>query len=129
MTRRKKIWLGILTFLPLLFVIIYIICFAVYMFSFVNVLEAQAGDPEVADPTIFFGMFGIMFFMIFLSIISTIALLIYYIIHANGNPKFDSNQKLIWILILVLASGIGNIIYYFVEILPKEKTSTNISST
>lgn len=123
MTKQKKLWLGIFTFLPILCVIIYIICFAFYMFSFVEVLDAQAGDPNVADPSKFFVFFGLMFFMIIVSIVATIGLMIYYIVHANANPKLDSNQKLIWILVLVLAGGIGNIVYYFVEILSKEKTT------
>jgi magnesium-transporting ATPase (P-type) len=124
MTKKKKRWLGILTFLPILCVIIYIIFFAFYMFSFVEVLDAQAGDPDVADPSKFFVFFGVMFFMILVSIITTIGLMSYYIVHANANPKLDSNQKLIWILVLVLvlAAGIGNIVYYFVEIFPKDKS-------
>lgn len=127
MTKQKKLFLGILTFLPLLCVVIYIICLSLYMFSFVKVLDAQAGDPNVADPSPFLAFFGIMFIMIFLAIVLSIGLLIYYIVHANNNPKFDSNQKLMWILVLVFASGIGNMVYYFVAILPEEKPSIGAS--
>tara|TARA_A100000171_G_scaffold53100_1_gene76842 strand:+ start:2156 stop:2539 length:384 start_codon:yes stop_codon:yes gene_type:complete len=120
MTKSKKIWLGILTFLPIAFIIIYIICFALYMMTCVDVLDSEMGDSNVTDPSPFFAFFGIMFVMMFFTIISAIGLMIYYIIHANNNPKFDSNQKLLWILVQVFAGGIGNIVYYFVEILPKD---------
>ncbi|NQY07428.1 MAG: PLDc N-terminal domain-containing protein, partial [Flavobacteriaceae bacterium] len=56
----------------------------------------------------------------------SVGLLVYYIIHAVKNQKFDSNQRLMWILILVLAGMIGNIIYYFVEILPSKPKTNNM---
>lgn len=124
MTRSKKIWLGIFTFLPVLGMIVYIIFFALYFFSFTTMIDHNAGSGGEPNPAMMIGSFGIMFIAIMLSVISGLVMMIYYIIHANSNPNFDSNQKLIWILILVLANGIGNVIYYFVEILPANKTPT-----
>ena len=87
-------------------------------------IDHNAGSGGEPNPAMMIGSFGIMFIAIMLSVISGLVMMIYYIIHANSNPNFDSNQKLIWILILVLANGIGNVIYYFVEILPANKTPT-----
>ncbi len=77
-------------------------------------------DPYVNEEY-FFGNIVLLVLLIFAAIIFGVGMMIYYIIHANKNPKFDSNQKLLWILILVLTSSIGNIIYYFVEIIPEKK--------
>tara|TARA_R110002072_G_scaffold125944_2_gene262328 strand:+ start:3883 stop:4275 length:393 start_codon:yes stop_codon:yes gene_type:complete len=128
MTRSKKIWLGVLTFLPIVCAIIYIICFALYFITFASIIEHEASDTSINNPGFLVGSFGLMFLMILIAVISSIGLMIYYIIHANSNPNFDSNQKLIWILVLVLAGGIGTIVYYFIEILPEKKNDVNLSN-
>ncbi len=122
MTKQKKLLLGFLTFLPVLCIIMYCICFVLY---FINIATLSVHPDDVAQGDnlgILLGNFGIMFLMMILAIVSGIGIMIYYVIHANSNPKFDSNQKLMWILVLVLAGGIGNFVYYFVEILSKETT-------
>ncbi|MEX0998257.1 MAG: hypothetical protein WDZ45_14485 [Flavobacteriaceae bacterium] len=116
MTRKKKIILGILTFLPVFSILAYFFVFLKFFFS---TLGTAANDPFIEE--VFFESFIILFILIIVAILSGIALMIYYIIHANSNPNFDSNQKLIWILILVLSSFIGNIIYYFIEIIPDKQ--------
>lgn len=84
---------------------------------FVNIAQFEdisSGQP----PSIFFSSFGLMALMIMLSVVMSISLMIYYIMHAYKNPKFSDNQRLIWVVIIVLAGSIGSIIYYFMEILP-----------
>ena len=120
MTRSKKIWLGILTFLPIFCMMLYFVFFFFFFFGIYT--SEKTGNTSEVSP-VFFANFGLMFLFIILAVISGLAMMIYYIIHANSNPKFDSNQKLMWILILVLASGIGSIVYFFVEIVPKKTTA------
>lgn len=108
MSRSKKIWLGIFTFLP-------VIGFGLYFLFFFTFFLNIAGD-EVEHVDELPANFMIMFLAIMLAVISSFAMMIYYLIHVNRSDK-KSDHKLIWILILVLASGIGNVAYYFVEIL------------
>jgi hypothetical protein len=117
MTRNKKILLGIFTFLPALFVLAYVFIFIKFFFSSMGTPQF---DPYVNEEY-FFGNLVLLVLLIFAAIALGIGMMIYYIIHANKNPKFDSNQKLIWILILVLTTLIGNIVYYFVEIIPEKQ--------
>lgn len=117
MTKNKKIVLGIFTFLPLLFVF-------VYVFIFINFFFSSISSPQFypyVNEDYFFGNLVLLIFLIFAAIIFGVGMMIYFIIHANKNPKFESNQKLIWILILVLSSFLGNIIYYLVEIIPQKQ--------
>ena len=93
MTRSKKIWLGVLTFLPIVCAIIYIICFALYFISFASIIEHEASDTSINNPGFLVGSFGLMFLMILIAVISRIGLMIYYIIHANSDPNFGSNQN------------------------------------
>jgi len=117
MTKTKKILLGIFTFLPVLFVMAYVLIFFKFFFSS---MSSPQFDPYFNEEY-FFGNLVLLILLIFAAIILGVGMMIYYIIHANKNPKFDSNQKLLWILILVLTSFIGNIIYYFVEIIPEKQ--------
>lgn len=120
MSRTKKIWLGILTFLPILFVIAYFIFFFMFFFSSTSGLhEVEQFEPNTHElPATYVANFAILFALILLAGFISIGLIIYYVIHANNNPKNDSNKKLMWILVLVFTSSIGSIVYYFVEILP-----------
>ena len=114
MSKSKKIWLGVFTFLPLIFLIIYVVVFFSFFLNGVDSTYPQEGT----SPNFFAGSYVLLFVIIVLMAIVSLGLLIYYIVHANSNPKFDSNQKLIWILILLFASGVGSMIYYFMEIVP-----------
>ncbi len=116
MTKNKKIVLGIFTFLPVLSILVYIFVFFNFFFSSIG---TPANDPFIEQ--VFFKNFFILFVLILIAILAGFALMIYYIIHVNSNPNFDSNQKLMWILILVLSSFLGNIIYYFIEIVPEKQ--------
>lgn len=117
MSLGKKIILGVFTFLPVTFVMAYVFIFFKFFFSS---MSSPHFEPYVNEEY-FFGNLVLLIFLIFTAIIFGVGMMIYYIIHANKNPKFDSNQKLLWILILVFTSFIGNIIYYFVEIIPDKQ--------
>ena len=121
MTKSQKIWLGILTFLPFVLVILYVlVLFGTLFFSF-SYMEQNHDEPE----HLFLGGIGVMIVSLILAILLNIGLLIYYIIHAYNNKKFDSTLKLIWILVFLFGSGVGPIIYYFVEILPNERETSD----
>ena len=118
MTKRKKFWLGFLTFLPLGTMGLYFLCFFYVWFQmFTGSGDLfQQGEPP---PTAFYAGFAFLFLLILITVIVSIGLLIYYILHANKHFNTpNDNQKLIWILVLVLAGGIGNIAYFFAVILP-----------
>lgn len=125
MNNSNKLLLGILTFLP-------IILISIYFYRFFSMLlyhlpELQNNSHEV--PINFIrSVFGAFIFLI-LAVIIKLGLMIYYIIHASDNINNDNTKKIIWILILVFIGTIGNIIYYFMEILPSDKnkiTTLNI---
>jgi len=121
MTKSQKIWLGILTFLPIVLIIIYvIILFGTLFFTFSEI------DQGHQDPSyLFTGGFAFMFICMLAAVLLSLGLLVFYIIHVYKNEKFDSTIKLIWILVFLFASGIGPIIYYFVEILNGERKTSD----
>lgn len=106
------------TFLAIGPIVLFILCFVsyfVFFFSmFMNIKEMEeTNEPPMA----FFG--GMIVFVIgfLLAMIISFLSMIYFIIHAAKNPLLEEgNMRVVWILILVLVSGIGNFIYWLVEI-------------
>ena len=122
MKKSTKIWLGILTFLPMLFVLIYIVGFILVLVTQIPLLEREPNELPITFITSFFGVFIFLFFAIF----THLGVMIYYIIHTSSNENNDSTKKIMWILLLVFAGGIANILYYFLEIYPKNDSKLNI---
>ena len=68
----------------------------------------------------FFGGLGFLIFMVFLVVIISFASLVFYIVHAVQNPNLKNNNMLIvWILLFIFISGIGQFVYWLVEIVSK----------
>jgi hypothetical protein len=128
MSKSGKLWLGTLTLLPLVFIIIYFVWFFSF---FVNIVEMQEGGDQ-PDPSDFFSNLLPLFAMIGLAVLLSIGLLIYYIVHVTRNPRFqkpgDSN-KLVWILVLIFAGFIGQVVYFIIEVWPdRNGTGTVLDS-
>jgi cell division protein FtsW (lipid II flippase) len=119
MTKTKKLWLGIFTFLPSIFLIGYIISF------FSVFMEFGSNQPNSETPFEVLPNFAIIISFLLLAIVLGMAIMIYYIIHAAKNKAFTENNRLIWILVLIFASGVGSIVYYFVNIYPLPVDDSN----
>ncbi|NNM22118.1 MAG: hypothetical protein HKO54_01090 [Flavobacteriaceae bacterium] len=120
MTKSKKVWLGIFTFMPIVLVVAYLVL--IFGSVFLNMPQTEGYEESSFS---FRAGIGLAIACILLAVVISLALLIIYIIHVNNNPKLDSNQKLMWILIILLAQGIGHIVYYFVEIIPSGRKITD----
>lgn len=106
------------TFLAIGPFILFILCFVsyfVFFFSiFINVDQFE--NSEKPPMEIFLGM-GVFFVLFFLAMILSLLSLIFFVLHAAKNPLLEeANMRIVWILIIILLSGIGNIVYWFVEI-------------
>lgn len=111
MSRSKKIWLGICSLLPLLLLIVYLI---IFFNVFINVFR-QAGNQEMFPELIFNHIIWIVLFGMAMAI-AKITLLIYFLIHAINNPRVESNERIIWILVFIFAGSIGFPIYWYLRI-------------
>jgi len=61
-----------------------------------------------------FGLFGIVWILMFLLIIGLMALWVWMLVDVVRREFKDENTKLVWVLVVVLASWIGAAVYYFV---------------
>jgi len=115
MSTSKKIWLGILTFLPFILFVVYFVLFFTLIIGNIQDLE-QNNHREF--PVEFLKGFALVFLPIILASILSLIIMVYYIVHANNNINNDNGKKIMWTLILIFVSSIGCLVYYFVEILP-----------
>lgn len=106
----QKILIGIFTFLP--FLLTPYILYEVFHFVMETIAASENGDPEPA--VIFAGIASFIFPIILLSITS-LALLIYYIIHAAGNKTIDTTERIIWIVLFVFFGIIAFPVYFFMR--------------
>ncbi len=118
MSTSKKIWLGILTFLPFVLFIVYLVLFFTVFIGNIHELEQTHHSDEF--PIALIQSLVLVFIPIIIASILSLAIMIYYIVHANNNPNNDSGKKIMWIIILIFVSSIGCVVYYFVEILPSD---------
>ena len=71
-----------------------------------------------------FTVIGAFFLFMILAMLLGLGSLIFYIVHASQNPNLKENNMLIvWVLLFVFVSGIGQLIYWLVEIVSKRKES------
>ena len=119
MKKSTKIWLGILTFLPMFLIFAYIF----YIFTAFIPTAMRLEDSHQEVPIELFQSISVMILFIVLAIIIKMGIMIYYIVHASNNPKNENNTKIMWIVLLVLVGTISSIVYYFLEILPSKDNS------
>lgn len=109
---------------PMLLFGLMIIGYFVFFFTMIMQVENFDGNAEIHnEPSFaFFAGFGIFFVMIMLTVLLSLCSLVYFILHAAKNPNLEannSNMRLVWILIMVFVSGIGQLIYWIAEIKSK----------
>ena len=121
MSKTGKIVLGILTFLPILLVLIYFI----FMYQAFLGPALEAGPDGELDEEAVMQSLGPMMAMIGLMVVLSFGLLIYYIVDVVRNPKWvnQSNNKVLWVLVLIFGGSLGMIVYYFVEILKRPEVA------
>src|SRR5689334_11782697 len=109
MSRGSKIFLGILSFLPILL----IGCLFIAMFiQFRSAIEWGNHEP---DPGEVFSTFMPMFTVgIVLGLVS-FGLFIFFIIHLVQNKKIDGTEKAIWVLAIILGGIISYPIYWYMK--------------
>lgn len=119
---NSKFWQGFFALGPIIGFILFFVGYFLAILTFVgNIQEIEnSGEPPMA---IFGGIGIILIAALFLALVS-LGSLVFYIVHATQNPNLkENNLLLVWILLFIFASGIGQLIYWIVEILGKKNSS------
>lgn len=110
MAKNKKILLGIVSFLPIILLLIYLGSFMAFFVSVIPQIDHEE-EPEF----LFANMIWIIGFAIIMGIVS-LGAFVYFLIHAIRNTNLDSSERLAWILIFIFASIVGYPIYWYMKI-------------
>ena len=123
MSRNKKIWLGVLAFSPIIIGLASVVyMFAVFMPSLPFHQQFAEGDDF---PIQFISRMAPFFIIIFLSIVLQVSLIIYFSIHAFNNKAVKQEERVIWLVVFILASSIAMPVYWILRIWPNPKPETN----
>jgi len=114
---KSKFWQAFFALAPFVSLILVFIAYAIFLFAILSTLP-QGGDKP--DPVALFGGVGVLVFAFCTIFLISIASLVFYIVHAAHNPNLQHNNLLIlWILLFLFTSGLGQFIYWIVEIVSK----------
>jgi hypothetical protein len=116
MKKSTKIWLGIATIWP----IVYLVLFFVVIFSVVIIAGLNPGTHvPVGNPpaSIFFPVgFMAIFVLHMLTIMGTLALTVFYIIRVIKTERLDQNMKIMWMLLLFFMGMLAQPVFWYLHI-------------
>jgi len=85
-----------------------------YIFFIGTMLVGAAHPPK---PELFYVGLGVFVIVTILSCLVSLFSLIFYVIHVLKNPNLEqNNNRVAWVLVIVLINGIGSVIYWIAEI-------------
>ena len=124
---HNKFWQAFFALAPVLLGIFSLGFYIYFVFDLVSDIEAvEASNGNVSASLILGNIAWFVGFIIILIIIS-LSSFVFYIVHAVQNPNLKGNNLLIvWILLFVFVGGIGQFIYWLVEIVSK-RNGANIT--
>ena len=110
MSQGSKIFTGFLSFIP----VIMLIVFLSYFFQMLpRFIEWGGTEP---DPTTVFETIRPIFIWGILMGLSSLGLLVFFIVHLIRNKQVEQNERIIWILVFIFAGMVGYPIYWFMRI-------------
>jgi hypothetical protein len=117
---QSRFWQGFFALAPLIGVVFFVTAYLIFIFSIRENLDSFEGNG--GPPQSFIGSLGLIFGVVLLWILVSFGSLVFYIIHAAKNPNLSANNLLlVWILVFIFANGIGQLIYWIIEILNKKE--------
>ena len=119
---QSKFWQAFFALAPLISLVLIFMGYGIFVYRILSDLP-RGGEP---DPSVVLGNIGFFMVIVFVVVLVSLASLVFYIVHAANNRNLrENNLLLIWILLFIFASGIGQLIYWIVEILSKPTGETS----
>ena len=97
--------LGLVTLLP-----------GVYMACFFAIFFAEFGSTGSPESMPIFGSFETMMALHLGTMLLSVLLLIFYIVHAFKNQKLQQDKRVLWVIVLFFGSFIAGIIYWWIYV-------------
>lgn len=111
MSRNSKLIIGLLSFLP---IILLIVLFIMFLFTIPSISQWNNGyDPTLQE---IFTVFGPLFTVGLVMGLLSIGLLVFFIMHLVRNKIMDGTERVIWVLVFLFAGIIGYPIYWYMRV-------------
>lgn len=124
MSKNSKIFLGVLTFMPPVLFIVYLVCFFNFMFHMIPL----NGDFQTKfNPLNFLTAFLPLLLVVLCMVLFSLGLLVYYIIHALNNKRMKSDDRILWVLLFVFVGLIAFPIYWYNQIWKESNSETGLT--
>ncbi|MFM1878327.1 MAG: hypothetical protein RLZZ241_1193 [Bacteroidota bacterium] len=116
---QSKFWQGFFAIGPLAGILLLLVGYLIFLFSMVIHADQIQENGNLSFS--FISGLGFILGIVFLWGLVSVGSLIFYIVHAAKNPNLSANNYLlVWILLFIFTNGIGQLIYWIVEILNKK---------
>jgi hypothetical protein len=116
MSRSSKLFIGILSFLP----IVLLLVFLFMIFGMFPTFIEWGNNNHDPAPQEVFSVFAPLFLLGFGMAILSIGLLIFFIMHLLRHKAMDSTERIIWILVFLFAGIVGYPIYWYMRVWKNE---------
>ncbi|UJH67774.1 hypothetical protein [Allomuricauda sp. SCSIO 65647] len=117
---HSKFWQAFFALAPIFIGILSIVLYMYFVFNLVADIEAAEAHNGDVSPSMILGNIAWFMGCIVLIILVSLSSLVFYIVHAVQNPNLKGNSLLVvWILLFIFVGGIGQLIYWLVEIVGK----------
>jgi len=122
---QSKFWQGFFAIAPIAMLFLGMIAYFLFLFFIINNIDELEHGSENYSSSFILGNLGVFFLYILVAILVSLGSLVFYIVHAANNPNLrENNMLLVWILLFVFANGIGQLIYWIVEVINKRDQHT-----
>ncbi len=122
---KSKFWQGFFAIGPIAMLFLGMIAYFLFLFFILKNVDALDHASENYSASLILGNVGAFLLFILVVILVSFGSLVFYIVHAANNPNLrENNMLLIWILLFVFANGIGQLIYWIIEIINKRDHQT-----
>jgi hypothetical protein len=107
--KGMKVLVGLLT----LWMPLYFIGFMVFVLSMIVVAASQQGEKGLPVA------FGILAVLHLFTLLLSIALAVFYIVHVVKNPRIQQTNRVVWVIVLLFGGVIAMPIYWYLHIWPE----------
>ena len=123
---HNKYWQAFFALSPIIILFIMMLGYFAVLFSiFSNIPELEQAHNE--PPELILQWVGSFMVVIFFVILLTVSSLVFYIVHAVQNPNLKQGYMLLlWILLFIFVGGLGELIYWLVEIVAKRNQNEQL---
>jgi len=119
---QNKFWQGFFAIAPIAMLFLGLIAYFIFLFSILSHVDDFSNQNRDVSAGFILGNISVFVIFILLALVLSLGSLVFYIVHAANNPNLrENNMLLIWILLFIFANGIGQLIYWIIEIINKRE--------